>query len=104
MTVTTFNDSHNLALYLKNYPKSKLTDLYLTTCVYKSLNHKYSWSNNISGKKIQSDIISLPTKDGNEDYSEMAILISAIQKLVIKDVVLDVNKKINVTKIIVKKK
>ena len=88
------NDSHNLALYFKN-KITKLNQLYLATCINKSLGHKYSWGNSISKAKIQSDKVSLPIKDNQPDYELMDTLISAIQKLVIKDVVLYVNNKIN---------
>lgn len=89
------NDSHNLILYLKNEKKrDKLTQLYLATCINKSLGHKYSWGNSISNKKIQNDRVALPVNNGQPDLSSMAILISAIQKLVIKDVVLFTEKKL----------
>lgn len=88
------NDSHNLALYLKNYDKTRLNQLYFTTCIEKSLSHKYSWGNSVSNAKIKSDLIALPTKNGKVDIETMDIFISAIQKLVIKDVVLFVNKKL----------
>ena len=87
------NDSHNLALYLKNEEKSKFNQLYLATCINKSLGHKYSWGDSISNRKIQNDKVSLPTKDKKPNYELMETLISAIQKLVIKDVVLYVNNK-----------
>jgi hypothetical protein len=86
------NDSHNLALYFKNN-KTKLNQLYLATCINKSLGHKYSWGNSISKAKIQADKVSLPTKDNQPYYALMETFISAVQKLVIKDVVLYVNKK-----------
>lgn len=89
------NDSHNLALYLKNYEKNKFNQLYFVTCIYKSLSHKYSWGDSVSGEKIKSDIIALPTKNGNVDVESMTTFISAIQKLVIKDVVLYVSNKLN---------
>lgn len=89
------NDSHNLILYLKNEKKrDKLTQLYLATCINKSLGHKYSWGNSISNKKIQNDRVALPVNNGQPDLSSMAILISAIQKLVIKDVVLFTEQKL----------
>ena len=88
------NDSHNLALYFKNNI-TKLNQLFLVTCINKSLGHKYSWGNSISKAKIQSDKVSLPIKDNQPDYELMDTLISAIQKLVIKDVVLYVNDKKN---------
>ena len=88
------NDSHNLALYFKNNI-TKLNQLFLVTCINKSLGHKYSWGNSISKAKIQSDKVSLPIKENQPNYELMETLISAIQKLVIKDVVLYVNNKIN---------
>jgi hypothetical protein len=89
------NDSHNLILYLKDEKaKNKLNQLFLATCVHKSLKHKYSWGDSISNRKIQKDIVSLPLKDQELDYEYMETLISAIQKLVIKNVVLYVNEKL----------
>ena len=88
------NDSHNLALYFKNNI-TKLNQLFLVTCINKSLGHKYSWGNSISKAKIQSDKVSLPIKENQPNYELMETLISAIQKLVIKDVVLYVNDKKN---------
>lgn len=88
------NDSHNLILYLKNEEKSKLNQLFLATCINKSLGYKYSWGDSISNKKIQTDEVSLPIQNQEPDYVIMETLISAIQKLVIKDVVLYTNKKL----------
>lgn len=83
------NDSHNLALYLNQSDKrTRLNQLYLAACVNKSLGYKYSWGDSISHKKIQKDKVALPTKENIPDYDHMAVFISAIQKLVIKDVVL----------------
>lgn len=97
------NDSHNLALYLNNQDaRTKLHQLYLTTCVYKSLSHKYSWGDSVSKTKIKNDRISLPTKDGKPDFDIMQTFISAIQKLVIKDVVLYSENKMNMLQVIAK--
>ncbi|XZM35153.1 restriction endonuclease subunit S (plasmid) [Clostridium perfringens] len=93
------NDSHNLALYL--ICKDMLTEknqLYMATCIKKGLGHKYSWGNSISNKKIQTDTIMLPVHDNHVDYVYMETLISAIQKLVIRDVVLFADRKIDATK------
>lgn len=92
------NDSHNLALYLKDEERSRLKQLYLATCIYKSLNAKYSWGDSISKTKIRTDKVSLPSRNQKPDYSTMEVLISAIQKLVIKDVVQYADKKIQATK------
>ena len=88
------NDSHNLILHLKDAKKSKSNQLYLATCIKKGLSHKYSWGDSISNRKIQKDIISLPMQDEQLNYAIMETLISAIKKLVIKDVVLYVADKI----------
>ncbi len=88
------NDSHNLALYLRNKEKrDKKNQLYLATCVNKSLRYKYSWGDSISNRKIQEDKVSLPVKNNKPDYETMETIISAIHKLVLKDVVLYVERK-----------
>ncbi|ASB51186.1 type II restriction endonuclease subunit R [Alkalitalea saponilacus] len=88
------NDSHNLVLYLKEKEKkNKFNQLFFVSCINKSLAHKYSWGYSISNRKIQGDKVSLPIKDNKLDYETMKTVISAIHKLVIKDVVLYVEKK-----------
>ena len=98
------NDSHNLALYLKDFEADKSNQLYLATCIRKSLAHKYSWGNSISNAKIKGDKVMLPVRDGEPDYEAMQDFISAVQKLVIKDVVKYAEDKINATKKVVKNK
>jgi len=98
------NDSHNLALYHKKAELRNLKNqLFLSTCIKRSLQHLYSWGDSISNKKIQKDVIKLPIKNNSPNYPFMETFISAIQKLVIKDVVLYADKKINATKIITNK-
>lgn len=95
------NDSHNLCLYFKDKEKvNRLNHLFIISCIERSLGHKYSWGDSISNKKIQKDTIFLPTQNGNPDYVYMQTLISAVQKQVIKDVVLYADEKIAATKII----
>jgi len=98
------NDSHNLTLRLRpDYEEhlTKLKQLYLATCVNKSLGHKYSWGDSVSTRKIQNDKILLPCIGEQVDFSKMDTLISAIQKLVIKDVVLYADREIEATKQVV---
>lgn len=98
------NDSHNLALYLKDKNKANIINqLFMATCIRKGLSHKYSWGNSISNKKIQNDKVKLPTKNGEVDFSYMNTLIKAVQKLVIKDVVLYADEKIQATKQVISK-
>ncbi|WP_310742659.1 restriction endonuclease subunit S [Pasteurella multocida] len=94
------NDSHNLSLYLKE-TRNRHNQLFLASCIYKGLDYKYSWGDSISNKKIQVDVIKVPMKNNIPDYDYMALLISAIQKLVIKDVVLYADRKIAATKQII---
>ena len=62
----------------------------------------FSWgSSSFSVKVIENQTVKLPTKNNKPDYTIMEIFISAIQKLVIKDVVLYADKKIVATKSIV---
>lgn len=96
------NDSHNLVLYFKDIEKrTRSKYLYLAACVNKSLKHKYSWGDSVSNKKIQKDVVTLPTRSDQPDYTKMETFISAIQKLVIKDVVLYVDQKIAATQRVV---
>ncbi len=98
------NDSHNLILHInESSAKDKLSQLYLATCINRSLGYKYTWGDSISKTKIQKDMVSLPTKGKNPDYTIMNTFISAIQKLVIKDVVLYANEKIAATRAVVNK-
>lgn len=57
------NDSHNLILDLKNEKsKTKSSQLFMATCIIKSLGGKYTWGNSISYSKIQKDKVYFPTK------------------------------------------
>ena len=86
-----------MALYLKGSKVNRLNQLYLASCVNKSLGYKYSWGDSISNRKIQTDKVSLPIIQNQPNYKIMETFISAIQKLVIKDVVLYLNKKLEIT-------
>lgn len=98
------NDSHNLVLYLKkkDFEQQNIL-LSLVACVDRSLRHKYSWGDSISNKKIKSDVIMLPVNKNEPNYELMATLISAVKKLVIKDVVNYADKKIALTKEVISK-
>jgi hypothetical protein len=73
----------------------------MTTTEEKSIKLKFGWEYKAVWSKVQNEFISLPTKNNQPDYQTMEILISAIQKLVIKDVVLFADKKIETTKKVV---
>lgn len=92
------NDSHNLTLRLKNQIITKENQLFLASCVNKSLSYKYSWGNSVSNSKIKKEFINLPIKNGEINYKFMQNFIKAIEKLVIKDVVDFADEKISLTK------
>jgi hypothetical protein len=58
-------------------------------------NGQFNYGRNFYAKDADLLNISLPVEEKKPDYKIMETLISAIQKLVIKDVVLYVNNKIN---------
>lgn len=76
------NDSHNLALYLKDSNKrNKSSQLFIAACIYKSLAHKYSWGNSISHKKILDDAILLPqTPSGEIDFAFMESFLRELEE------------------------
>jgi len=85
-------DAYLLKVKAPNVSKEKL--LYFTTSLEKSIKLKFGWDNKAVWSKVQYELFSLPTKNKEPNYELMQTLISAIQKLVIKDVVLYVDKKV----------
>ena len=81
----------------------KLNAQFFLTAMNKSFS-SYSWgASRFNVESLQKETINLPIKDNKIDISTMNLLISAISKLVIKDVVLYKNKKIELTKKIIDK-
>lgn len=90
-------DDHVAVVHTENLPK--YAAIFITAAIHKAAHTgKFSYSKNFYPKDADELNILLPSKGGSPDYSAMSILISAIQKLVIKDVVLDADKKIELTK------
>lgn len=83
---------------------NKFAALFVTSAIHKaSYTNKFSYSRNFYAKDADELDILLPTKNNQPDYTYMEILISAVQKLVIKDVVLYADLKIATTKEAIKK-
>lgn len=80
---------------------SKEVMLYLTAAMEKSIKGKFSYGKKLRSSQSLNFKMTLPTKNGKPDFETMELLISAIQKLVIKDVVLYADKKIEATKTVV---
>ncbi|MBQ9698810.1 MAG: restriction endonuclease subunit S [Acidaminococcaceae bacterium] len=77
------NDSHNLALYLKekNIEADERLYLFLVTVIKKALGEKYVWGDSISRKKIQKDVILLPVEnDGKVAWNYMQERIAELEQ------------------------
>lgn len=76
------NDSHNLALYLKFSEKRKKdVQIFIASCITRSVGYKYSWGNSISHKKIQNDYVSLPiTPENKIDFDFMEAFIRELEE------------------------
>ena len=87
-------DDHVAVVHTENLPK--LASIFVTTSIHKtSYNGQFNYGRNFYAKDADELNISLPAVNNQPNYELMVILISAIQKLVLKDVVLYVNNKIN---------
>ena len=76
------NDSHNLALYLKDSQRATRGNLlFIASCIVRSLGSKYTWGNSISHSKIMGDAVSLPVKSPGEiDFDFMETFIRELEE------------------------
>ncbi|MGQ1948722.1 restriction endonuclease subunit S [Geofilum sp. OHC36d9] len=87
-------DDHIAVVHTDKLPK--YASVFVTSAIHKSsYNGQFNYGRNFYAKDADVLDISLPVKDGKPDYGTMETVISAIHKLVIKDVVLYVEKKEN---------
>ena len=95
-------DDHIAVVHTENLPK--YASIFVTTAIHKSShNGQFDYGHNFYAKDADALYISLPVNEaGNPDYDKMAIIISAIHKLVIKDVVTYSDRKIKATKAVAK--
>ena len=90
-------DDHVAVVHTEKLPEHAA--IFVTSAIHKSShNGQFSYSRNFYAKDADELAISLPVIKNQPDYSFMDTFISAIQKLVIKDVVLYTNRKIEATK------
>ena len=93
-------DDHVAIVHTENLPMKAA--IFVTSAIHKVAHTgKFNYGHNFYAKDADELDIMLPTKDGKPDYELMEILISAIQKLVIKDVVLYADNKIKTTETII---
>ena len=94
-------DDHVAVVHTEDVPMK--ASIFLTSAIHKAAHTgKFDYGHNFYAKDADALDIMLPTKDGKPDYDAMATLISAVQKLVIKDVVLYADRKIEKTKEVTK--
>ena len=94
-------DDHIAVVHTEELPK--FASIFVTSAIHKSsYTSKFSYSRNFYAKDADELDVSLLIKNNEPNYETMETLISAVQKLVIKDVVLYTDKKIDATKGIVK--
>lgn len=85
----------------ENYSKDEM--LFFTAAMGKSLFGKFDYGNKLRSSQSFDIKFQLPTKNNKPDYATMETFIKAVEKLVIKDVVLYADSKIKATKNVVKK-
>lgn len=95
-------DDHVAVVHTEKLPMKAA--IFVTTAIHRSShNGQFDYGKNFYAKDADELWIMLPVKGEDPDYDTMELIISAIQKLVIKDVVLYSDKKIEATKQIVNK-
>lgn len=95
-------DDHVAVVHTETVPMK--ASIFLTAAIHKAAHTgKFDYGHNFYAKDADALDIQLPTKDGKPDYDAMAALISAVQKLVIKDMVLYADRKIEKTKDVTKR-
>ena len=95
-------DDHVAVVHTEELPKH--ASIFVTSAIHKSSHTgKFDYSNNFYASDADELNIQLPTKNNKPDYATMETFIKAVEKLVIKDVVLYADSKIKATKNAVKK-
>ncbi len=90
-------DDHVAVVHTESVPMKAA--IFVTSAIHKAAHTgKFDYGHNFYAKDADALDIMLPSKDNKPDYKTMDTLISAIQKLVIKDVVDYSNAKMNATK------
>lgn len=85
-------DDHIAVVHTEKLPK--FASIFVTTAIHKSsYNGQFHYGRNFYAKDADELNISLPVKQQEPDYATMETVISAVQKLVIKELVLFVDRK-----------
>ena len=74
------NDSHNIALYLKDERyATRIHYLFFIAALRAALRHRYSWGNSISMQRIKHESIYLPMKNNHIDFDFMERFITVLE-------------------------
>jgi hypothetical protein len=85
-------DDHIAVVHTDNLPKFE--SIFVSSAIHKSsYNGQFNYGRNFYAKDADALNISLPVKENKPDYETMETVVSAIHKLVIKDVILYVENK-----------
>lgn len=97
-------DGHGATSVLQSENLDRMTAQFFMSSIKKVILQKYSYNAKATKIELKNTEINLPVKsDNTPDYKYMSLVVSAIQKLVIKDVVLYADEKIAATKSVVNK-
>lgn len=95
---TVLQDAYAIKWAYNNLQISDNQYLFLASCISTAIYGSYEWTNKAGWTKVKQEKIQLPIRNSKIDFEFMEIFVSAIQKLVIKDVNTYANKKINAAK------
>lgn len=94
-------DGHGATSVLQSEKLNKYTAFYLMTAIKKVIEKRFNYNAKATKIGLKETEIQLPIQNGQIDYTFMSDLIRAVEKLVIKDLVIWADKKIAATKEIV---
>ncbi len=86
-TPFSLKDWHWATSVLQSEELNKINQMFIVSSIDKVIKIKYSYNNKATKIELKNSIISLPIKNNNPDYGVMEILISGVQKMVVKSVV-----------------
>ena len=94
-------DGHGATSVLQSEKLNKINQMFIIASIDIVIKNKYSYNNKATKIELKNTVINLPIQNQQPDYATMETFMSAIQKLVIKDVVLYADRKISATKSVV---
>lgn len=94
-------DGHGATSVLQSEKLDKYTAFYLMTAIKKVIEKRFNYNAKATKIGLKETEIQLPIQNGQIDYTFMSDFIRAVEKLVIKDLVIWADKKIATTKEVV---